>query len=455
MCGITAIYCENEELTPSLLYYSLFSLQHRGQESAGISVFKNGTIKTKKGLGLVSEVIKNSDLKNFESKCGIGHIRYSTSGSSSLENAQPFVVKSKVGTVAVAHNGNLVNHLRLRKALEAEGSIFVADSDSEIIAHIFSKSLSRKDVIGSLEVLTNLLIGSYSLVILVNDTVVAYRDPLGFRPLCLGEIENGYVVASESCAIDALEGKFLCDVKPGEAVVIKNGEMEKFKVAESKEEASCVFEYIYFARPDSIIDGISVYDARKNMGEELARESPVEADVVSAIPDSGVTAAIGFSMASKLPYTECLIKNRYVGRTFIMPKQELREVSVRLKVNPIHKNIEGKRIVLVDDSIVRGTTSKKIVDMIKKAGAKEVHMRIASPPIISPCYFGIDMKSREELIAANHSVSEIAKILGVDSLSYLSLDGLLKALKRCGRNKSYCLGCLTAKYPLSWSEDEK
>lgn len=450
MCGITAVYCEDEKLTSTLLYYSLFSLQHRGQESAGISVFRNGTIKTKRGMGLLTEVIR--DLREFEANCGIGHVRYSTSGSSSLENAQPFVVKSKVGNLAIAHNGNLVNHMKLRKKLEAEGSIFVSDSDSEIIAHIFSKSMSEKGIMGSLEVLTKLLIGSYSLVILFNETIVAYRDPLGFRPLCIGELENGYIVASESCAIDTVDGKFLRDVEPGEAIIIKDGEIESFKVFESSNKATCVFEYIYFARPDSTIDGVNVYEARRKMGEELAKESPVDADLVSAVPDSGITAAIGFSKASRIPYTECLIKNRYVGRTFIMPKQELREMSVRLKVNAIKKNVEGRRIILVDDSIVRGTTSKKIVEIIRKAGAKEIHMRIASPPIIAPCYFGIDIKESYELIAAKHSVEEIAKILGVESLSYLSLKGLMKSLKKCGRGEGYCLGCLTGKYPLTWSE---
>ncbi|MET1124787.1 MAG: amidophosphoribosyltransferase [Archaeoglobaceae archaeon] len=457
MCGIVGVYCSDDSLTPLYAYYSLFSLQHRGQESAGIASFRDD-IRVRKGMGLVSEVIRGEDLEELRGKVAVGHVRYSTTGRSSIENAQPFVVKSKVGSIAVAHNGNLVNYPQLRFQLESAGSVFTTDSDSEVIAQLLSKALMSHDVFEALESLVSTLVGSYSLTLLVNDKLIALRDPLGFRPLCVGEVEDGFVVASESCAIDALEGKFIRDVKPGEAVIIDE-DLEFVRIAESRRRAACVFEYIYFARPDSVIDGVSVYEARSNMGAQLAREAPVDAEIVSAVPDSGITAAIGFSRESGIPYVECLIKNRYVGRTFIMPKQELRESSVRLKVNVVKRNVIGRKVALVDDSIVRGTTSRRIVEMVRKAGAREVHFRVASPPIVAPCYFGIDMKSREELIAANYAVEEIAKILGADSLAYLSLDGLLRSLKKCG-GEGFCLACLTSVYPVHvpgesvWGEDQ-
>lgn len=448
MCGIVGIYHSDPSLSPRLAYYALFSLQHRGQESAGIAAF-DGSLKYKKGMGLVTEVFRDSDFEMLKGNTVVGHVRYSTTGLSRLENAQPFVVKSKAGSIAVAHNGNLVNYAQLRAELENEGRVFTTDSDTEVIAQLLSKFLLKTaDVVESLRTLSRILIGSYTLTLMVDDLVVGYRDPVGFKPLCVGEVDDGYVVCSESCAVDALGGKFIRDVKPGEAAVIKNGELEFVRIEESKRKAACIFEYIYFARPDSIIDGVSVYEARSEMGKILAKESPADADYVSAVPDSGITAAIGYANESGLPYMESLIKNRYVGRTFIMPVQSLRESSVRLKVNVVKGNVEGKRIVLVDDSIVRGTTSKRIVEMIKKAGAKEVHMRIGSPPIIAPCYFGIDMKTREELVAANHSVEEIGRMMGADSLAYLSIEGLLRAVRNVGGDDRYCLACLTERYPV-------
>ncbi|MDI9646653.1 MAG: amidophosphoribosyltransferase [Archaeoglobales archaeon] len=447
MCGITGVYCDGGSLASNYVYYSLFSLQHRGQESAGIASFEK-VVRLRKGMGLVSEVIKSDDLRYLRGKVAIGHVRYSTTGNSSLENAQPFVVKSKVGYIAVAHNGNLVNHENLRAYLENLGNVFSSDSDSEVIAQLFSRYMMHLDLLDALKKMTEVLIGSYSIVALINDKLVAFRDPLGFRPLCVGEISDGYIIASESCAIDAVEGKFIKDLDPGEVAIIENGDIEFVKVVETKRRATCVFEYIYFARPDSVIDGVSVYAARKAMGEELAKESPVYADAVSAVPDSGITAAIGYAAASKIPYIESLIKNRYVGRTFIMPKKELRELSVKLKINTVRENVFGKRLILVDDSIVRGTTSRRIVQMLRNAGALEIHLRIASPPIVAPCYFGIDMKTREELIAANHDLKEIAEFLTADSVCYLSLDGLKRALKRCGRGEGYCLACLTSLYPV-------
>lgn len=444
MCGIAGVYSEKYRAGENV-YYALFSLQHRGQESAGIA-FYSDTLSYKKQMGLVSEVFTKEDL--IPAKYAIGHVRYSTTGLSRLENAQPFVVKSKAGNIAVAHNGNLVNHAELRKKLENEGSVFTSDSDSEIIAQLLSKILLKEgDYKEYLQELNSKLVGSHSCVLLINEKIVAYRDPLGFRPLCVGELEDGYIVCSESCAIDALDGRFIKDIAPGEAVIIENGEIEFVRFAKSKRKAICIFEYIYFARPDSIIDGINVYKARTEMGKILAEEAPANADFVSAVPDSGITAAIGYAARSGLPYMECLIKNRYVGRTFIMPKQELRELLVKFKVNVIKENTVNKKIVLVDDSIVRATTSKRIVDMIRKAGAKEIHLRVGSPPIIAPCYFGIDMKTRKELVASTHTVEEIREIVGADSLSYLSLKGLLTALKRLG-GEEFCIACLTGKYPV-------
>ncbi|WP_456467672.1 amidophosphoribosyltransferase [Archaeoglobus sp.] len=448
MCGVVGIYHPDPKISPRLAYYALFSLQHRGQESAGIAVY-NSTLKYKKGMGLVTEVFSDDDFDLLAGKSVIGHVRYSTTGLSRIENAQPFVVQSKAGSIAVAHNGNLVNYAQLRNELENEGRVFTTDSDTEVIAQLLSKFLLKTgDIVDALVMLNNILIGSYTLTLMVNDVVIGYRDPVGFKPLCIGEIDDGFVICSESCAVDALGGRFLRDIRPGEAVIIKDGESEFVQIAESQRKAACIFEYIYFARPDSIIDGVSVYDARTEMGKVLARESSVDADYVSAVPDSGITAAIGYASESRLPYMESLIKNRYVGRTFIMPVQTLREASVRLKVNVVRGNVRGRSIVLVDDSIVRGTTSRRIIEMIKKAGAREVHMRIGSPPIIAPCYFGIDMKTREELIAANYSVEEIGKLLGADSLAYLSLEGLLKAIRIAGGGKDYCLACLTERYPV-------
>ena len=441
MCGVVGVYCENEDLTSTLTYYSLYSLQHRGQESSGIAMYSDG-IKIHKGMGLVTEVLRDV-VPKMKGKVAIGHVRYSTTGESKLENAQPILVRSKVGEIAICHNGNLVNYYQLREVLENEGRVFATTSDTEIIAQLLSNFLMKYDIYESLQILTGKLLGSYTITVLINDTLIAYRDPLGFRPLCIGEIDSGYVIASESCALDSLEIERVFDVKPGEAVIVEDGDVEFFRVARAKRCARCVFEYIYFARPDSTIDGVSVYRARFNMGKNLARESSIDCDIVSPIPDSGTTCAIGYAMESKIPYSEVLIKNRYVGRTFIMPEQKLREISVRLKMNVVRENVEGKRITLVDDSIVRGTTSRKIVEMVGRF-AKEVHLRVGSPPIVSPCYFGIDMSTREELIASDKSVEEIRRILSVNSLAYLSLKGLIKAVGI----KDLCLACLTGIYPV-------
>ncbi len=446
MCGIVGIYCEDEDLTSELVYYSLHTLQHRGQESAGIAINDGSDIRLYKDMGLVTKVFTPKIVKTLKGKIAIGHVRYSTTGESKIENAQPLLARSKVGNIAVAHNGNLVNYWGLRSILEGEGRAFLTDSDTEVIAQLLSTILLKNDIVSALRILDSKLMGSYSLAILYNNTLIAYRDPLGIRPLCVGEFDFGYAVASESCALDAIGAKKIRDVDAGEAVIIENGEIEFIKINECKRRAFCVFEYIYFARPDSTIDGRNVYRIRYDIGRMLAKESYVEADIVSPVPDSGTTSAIGFSHESKIPYLEALIKNRYVGRTFIMPEQKLRELSVRLKMNVIRGNVENRKIVLVDDSIVRGTTSRKIVDMVRCAGAKEVHFRVGSPPIIAPCYMGIDMSTREELIASNRTIEEIRKMINVNSLSYLSLNGLLKSVK--AKEDELCLACLTGKYPI-------
>ncbi len=447
MCGIVGIYSRKPEITTEIAYCALFALQHRGQESAGIAISDSEKIRVYKGMGLITRVLTPKILKKLGSgNIAIGHVRYSTTGESKLENAQPLLVRSKVGNIAVAHNGNLVNYWDLRNALESEGRAFLTDSDTEIIAQLLSAILLENDIVDALKILDSKLIGSYSLVILYNNTLIAYRDPHGIRPLCVGEADFGYVIASESCAIDSTGGELIRDVRPGEAVIIQDGELEFVKINRCRRKAFCVFEYIYFARPDSIVDGRSVYSVRHSIGRVLAKESAVEADMVSPVPDSGTTSAIGFSEESGIPYLEALIKNRYVGRTFIMPEQWLREQSVRLKMNVVRENVRDKRVILVDDSIVRGTTSRKIVDMVREAGAKKVHFRVGSPPIISPCYMGIDMSTKEELIASNRSVKEIQKIINADSLSYLSLNGLLKAVR--ADEKELCLACLTGNYPV-------
>ncbi len=445
MCGVVGIYCEDEDLTPSLTYYSLYALQHRGQESAGIAVYSKG-VRVHRGMGLVTEVFKGDVLSKLRGRVAVGHVRYSTTGESRIENAQPILVRSKVGEIAIGHNGNLVNYPQLREVLENEGKVFLTTSDTEVIAQLLSNLLMRYDIENSLRFLTQKLLGSYTLTILINDTLVGYRDPLGFRPLCVGEGDFGFAIASESCALDTLGVEKVRDVKPGEAVIVRDGEVEFLRIARSKRCARCVFEYIYFARPDSVIDGVNVYRARYEMGRRLAKESFVDCDVVSPVPDSGTTCAIGYSVESGVPYMEALIKNRYVGRTFIMPEQKLRELSVRLKMNVVRENVRGRRVTLVDDSIVRGTTSRKIVEMVRRAGAKEVHFRVGSPPIIAPCYFGIDMSTREELIASGRDVEHVRKAISADTLAYLSLDGLIKSVGF--DEKELCLACLTGIYPV-------
>jgi amidophosphoribosyltransferase len=476
-CGIVGISLregKGDVGVSTHIFYALYALQHRGQESAGMAVRKEGSkaIQLVKDTGFVYEVFNNEQLQSLKGSCGIGHVRYSTAGGLKAENAQPLVVNYEKGNIAIAHNGNLVNAASLRKELVREGRIFHSDADTEVIAHLLVKELMRHgyDLIVAIKELMQQLQGSYSLVILMDNTIIAVRDPLGFKPLCIGEIrgkenENknkngnggtGYVIASESVAIDALDGVFIRDVRPGEVIVVsKSGrdlDFESYQLYRVKNTAHCVFEYIYFARPDSVLDGRLVYEVRKKIGGKLVDEHGVEADMVAPVPDSGVTFAMGYAKKANMDYVEGFIKNRYVGRTFIMPRQDLRDASVRLKLNVLRSNVVGKRIILVDDSIVRGTTSKRIVDYLKREGAKEVHVRIGSPPIKAPCYMGIDMPTREELMASRKNTDEICLMIHADSIGYLSIEGLIEAIGIAENN--LCLGCLTGRYPIEIAGEE-
>lgn len=445
-CGVVGVSYSNDTPAALSVYYALYALQHRGQESAGITVHDGKQVMTLKGMGLVPDVFNKGDIQKLKGHVGIGHVRYSTTGGSKIENCQPLLVSFKSGTIAIAHNGNLVNSKELRTELEKEGRIFLSDSDTEVIAHLLVKKLMHSELEEAVRELMKRLVGSYSLVILVDNMLVAVRDPLGVKPLCLGRIDNGYMVASESAAVDILNGAFIRDIAPGEMLIIKDGEYESRQLVRSKNYAHCVFEYIYFARPDSVIDGELVYNVRMRIGQTLFSEHPAKADIVSPVPDSGITSAIGFSKRSGIDYMEGLMKNRYIGRTFIMPGQDMRETAVRLKLNTIKPNIEGKNVVLVDDSIVRGTTSRRIIDLMRKSGAREIHMRVASPPIISPCYLGIDMATREELVAAHKAVKGVEAVINADSLGYISIEGLVSSIGL--PQDDLCIGCLTGAYPV-------
>lgn len=449
-CGIVGAYSKKESVEISRqIYYALYSLQHRGQESAGMTTYNCKEMSTYKGMGLVCDVFSNGDFAGLDGNKGIGHVRYSTTGESLIENSQPFVSEFKSGHIAIAHNGDIINSMELRRQLESEGRIFHSTTDSEVICHLLIKEYSKHgDIVRAMQNTSKKLIGSYSLVILINNDLMVVRDPMGIKPLCLGKTDDITMVASESVAFDVIGVNKVRDVEPGEILLI-NDEIKSFKMPgkENTPRSHCMFEYVYFARPDSILDGRNVYDVRLNIGRALHQEHGVEADAVMPVPDSAIPAAIGYSRESGLPYGEGLIKNRYVGRTFIMPSQEDRETSVKLKMNPIKSELEGKKIVLVDDSVVRGTTSKSLVDVLRKAGASEIHLRVGCPPIISPCYYGIAMATKKELIASDKEVEEIKKVLGVDSLGYLSIESLIKCI---GIEKEHlCTGCLTGEYPTS------
>jgi len=442
-CGIFGIY--NNLNAAYYTYLGLYALQHRGQESAGIATTDGKKMKYYKDFGLVSSVFKGEILKNLKGYVAVGHNRYSTSGASdSIDNVQPIVVSYKHGQMAIAHNGNLVNALSLREELEEEGSIFRGTSDSEVIVHLIVKSKKKKFLEKLMDALAKLE-GAYSLLVMTNKKLIAIRDPWGFRPLSMGELDGSPVFASETCAFDLIGAKYIRDIEPGEVLLIENREIKSYQIPKkSSKKSQCIFEFVYFARPDSKIFKRSVYEVRKEFGKRLARENPVEADVVIPVPDSGVVPALGYSQESKIPFEMGLIRNHYVGRTFIKPQQQMRDIGVKVKLNPIPEVIRGKRVVVIDDSIVRGTTSKKIVRMIREAGAKEVHMRISSPPTKWPCYFGIDTPTKEQLIASSSSLEEICKYIEADSLGYLSLEGMLKAAG--GSKEEFCTACFDGDY---------
>ncbi|MGC8709176.1 MAG: amidophosphoribosyltransferase [Thermoplasmata archaeon] len=444
-CGVTGFKVKGNA-TP-YLYYSLRALQHRGQESAGIAIYRDRII-SHRGMGLVHEVITRDVLDQFSSGTGIGHVRYSTAGSSTVMNSQPIVVHGQAGDMAIAHNGEISNAQDLKDYLENRGISFNTESDTEVIIRLLSFNISRSsNLIDGIRRTMSMLSGSYSLGLLINERLFAIRDPLAIRPLVLGRVNGGYGFASESVAFDAVGGEIIRDVAPGEIVEIgEDGITSYFSENREKHTAHCMFEYVYFARADSTIDGKNVYNVRMRLGRILARESPAKADAVVPVPDSGRAHALGYSQESGIPFAEGLMKNRYVDRTFIIPDQSGRVQEIQIKLNPVREIISGRSIVLVDDSIVRGNTMKKIVKLLKDAGAREVHVRIGSPPIVSPCYLGIDMKTRDQFIAHGKGVEEIRREIGADSLSYLSIDGLVDAIGF--ERDDLCLGCLTGIYPV-------
>jgi amidophosphoribosyltransferase len=446
-CGVVAIYGHPE--ASKLTYLGLYALQHRGQESAGISASDGETVHTTKSMGLVSDIFTQPVLKALPGSLAIGHTRYSTAGDTALLNAQPFSVACNKGRIAVAHNGNITNALELRKELERRGAIFQANSDTEVILHLVAHSEERT-LAGALRDALLQIEGAFSLVFLAEDQIIVARDPHGFRPLAMGKMELSggrpcYVFASETCVFDLIDAVYLNDVQPGEMVIVGPTGITRERFAPEQPLAHCVFEHVYFARPDSMVFGRSVQESREMLGCLLAREAPADADIVVPVPDSGVAAALGYASESGLPFRQALIRNHYVGRTFIEPSQAIRDFGVKLKLNPVRHLLEGKRVVLVDDSIVRGTTSRKIVRMVRQAGAREVHLRVSCPPTISPCFYGVDTPTRKELIAANQSVEEIRKFVEADSLSYLSLGGLRRAVSDTDAN--YCYACYTGNYP--------
>ena len=450
--GVFGMYDFDGGDVASTIYYGLFALQHRGQESCGIAVSETngpkGKVTSYKGMGLVNEVFTQDNLEPMHGDIGVGHVRYSTAGASTRENAQPLVLNYVKGTLALAHNGNLINAMELRKDLEYTGAIFQTTIDSEVIAyHIARERLNSNSVEEAVGRACQKIKGAFALVVMSPRKLVGARDPYGFKPLCIGKRDNAYILASETCALDTIGAEYVRDVLPGEIVTItpEGGIQSDLSLALPKEkEARCIFEYIYFARPDSHIDGVSVYASRIKAGRFLAMDSPVDADLVVGVPESGNAAALGYSLQSGIPYGTAFVKNGYVGRTFIKPKQSSRESSVRVKLNVLKEAVDGKRIIMIDDSIVRGTTSDRIVKMLRDAGATEVHVRISSPPFLWPCYFGTDIPEREQLIAYNRSIEDIRKIIGADSLGYLGIERLEEMVG----GLSICKGCFTGTYPM-------
>jgi amidophosphoribosyltransferase len=454
-CGVAAIYGHPE--ASKLAYLSLYALQHRGQESAGISSSDGERIHTRKSMGHVADIFTNPVLQELPGALAIGHTRYSTTGDTVERNAQPFSVHCSKGLIAVAHNGNITNAAELRADLEARGSIFQASSDTEVILHLVAHSRERT-LAGALRDALLQLEGAFSLVCLAQDRIIVARDPQGFRPLAIGQLEfsggtPAHIFASETCAFDLINGTYMGDVQPGEMVIVGPEGVTRERFAPHRPLSQCVFEHVYFSRPDSIVFGRAVQDSRENMGRYLAREAPADADIVVPVPDSGNAAAIGYSAESGLPYRQGLIRNHYVGRTFIEPSQAIRDFGVKLKLNPVRSLLDGKSVILVDDSIVRGTTSRKIVRMVRQAGAREVHMRISCPPTISPCFYGVDTPNKSELIAANNSTEEIRRFIEADSLAYLSMSALQSSV--ADTRGEYCYACYTGNYPTDFVNIEQ
>ena len=454
-CGVFGVYSRTTEDVASLVYYGLYALQHRGQEGCGIVVNEDGVFTSHKGLGLVSEVFTQEEMQKFpQGEIAVGHVRYGTTGGNNLNNCQPIQVNHLKGKLAVAHNGNLSNALPLRQQLELSGAIFHSTSDTETIAYVITRErISAPSIEEAVSRAMEKLDGAYSLVLMSATKLMAVRDPHGFRPLCFGQMADGtYVVASESCALQAVGAEFVRDVLPGEILTIdRSGVHSDQRHSSTAPKKLCIFEHIYFARPDSVIEGISVHDARRKAGAILAKAHPVDADIVIGVPDSGLDAALGYSQQSGIPYGMGLIKNKYIGRTFISPGQDHRVDQVKIKLSPVESVVKGKRVVLIDDSIVRGTTSARIVTLLRNAGAKEIHMRISAPPFLYPCYYGTDIDSQDHLIACHHSVEEIAKIIGVDSLGYLPLENLESL---CG-STDYCSACFSGRYPTEVPKDTR
>jgi len=442
MCGIFGIYPHKD--AASLACLGLYALQHRGEESSGIITRDGKKVHLHKALGLVSDVFDEKIIRSLRGELAVGHVRYSTTGSSNIKNTQPFYVKSKIGDIAIAHNGNLTNTLSLHRELEDNGALFQTSMDSEIIAHLLAHSQEKdfKDVIiWSLSKLE----GAYSLVLMLNDILIGARDTFGWRPLCLGKLDGAYILASETCALDLIGAQYIRDIEPGEIVFIKKDGIQSFKPFQKTAHAFCIFEYIYFARPDSNIFEHNVYMTRKRLGVQLATEFPAEADLVMPIPDSGTYAALGFSEASKILFEYGMIRNHYIGRTFIQPSQVLRDFHVKIKLNPLKEVLNGKRVALIEDSIVRGTTSRMRVKTLRLAGTKEIHMRVSCPPLKFPCFYGIDFPTKKELVASKHDIAWIRDFIGADSLEYLSLEGMLNSMPLSKEN--FCTACFTGKYP--------
>lgn len=450
-CGVVGVFQNKKDAESAgvLSYYGLYSLQHRGQESAGIAVSDGNSIQLHKQIGLVSEVFTKENMTELKGRIAVGHVRYATAGGRTVENAQPMLNKFKLGSIAIAHNGQLVNYEPLQEMLEETGSTFVSTSDTEIILKLIAKNY-KKGLEQSVENAISLIKGSFALCAMTENCLIGVRDPYGIRPLCLGKIDDGWVLASESCAIDAMNGTFVRDVAPGEILIISDEGLKSIRLDERTGKQTCIFEYVYFARPDSVIDGIPVQQARLKMGEMLAKENPVDADVVVGVPDSGIGAALGYSIASGIPYAMGIVKNKYIGRTFIAPTQKERENMVFVKLNAVRSEIQGKRVVVIDDSIVRGTTSRRLVQILRRSGAKEVHFRVSSPPVKFPCYLGIDTPTKTELISCAHDVEQIRKEIGADTLSFISLEGMINALVSCKKDSDgFCRGCFCGEYPVA------